>query len=128
MWKLMLVAALVASCGDRRSEDRPAAPAAHRPDAPPKPSATEAPAATGTQAAPAAKVDGLPPECVAYRAAADQAASCAKLGGKRDELRADLERSWAAWKKLDAAARAALTKNCAELANTIRAVTATACP
>lgn len=122
----MLVAALVAGCGGRSSEDKPAAAAVQ--EAPPMPDARADPPKASAPAAAAVKIEGLPAECVAYKAAAEKAASCEKLGGMRDELRADLERSWAAWSKLDATARAALTKNCTELANTIHVVTATACP
>jgi hypothetical protein len=75
-----------------------------------------------------AKTEVLPAECADYRAAAEKAAGCDKLGSRRAELRADLDRSWAAWSKLDDAGRKVLTKSCADLAATVRAVTAAACP
>jgi hypothetical protein len=116
---LLFVLAITA-CGGRPVEDKPA-------DAAKKP---EPPKAIGAKPdLPPAKLgSGMPPACADYRDAAERAASCEKLGGRRDALRADLEQSWAAWSKLDDTAKAGLTKTCADLAATIRLVVATACP
>jgi hypothetical protein len=61
----------------------------------------------------------LPAECNDYKAAIDKAAACEKLGAQRDQLKADLEKSWAAWAKLDKAGKDALKDSCKQLTTTV---------
>ena len=64
-------------------------------------------------------IANLPPACNDYKAAIEKAATCEKLGAQRDQMKADLEKSWAAWAKLDDKAKAALEDNCKQLTTTV---------
>ena len=71
-----------------------------------------------TKADPTA-IANLPAACNDYKAAIEKAATCEKLGAQRDQMKADLEKSWAAWAKLDDKGKAALEDNCKQLTTTV---------
>jgi hypothetical protein len=65
------------------------------------------------------EIAGLPAACTDYKAAVDKAAACEKLGAQRDQLKADLAKSWEAWSKLDDKGKAALEDSCKQLTTTV---------
>jgi hypothetical protein len=129
LFAALAVAALVTACSSKPADDRPAviaaaAPAAAPPAAAPGPAAAQvalaAPAAAGVPA-------DFPADCVAYAALIDRLASCDKIGGARDGLRAGYAAVRSTWAAVPASRRGELGAQCRVQADSLRDAAAATC-
>jgi hypothetical protein len=102
LFAALAVAALVTACSSKPADDRPAVIAA---------------------AAPA----DFPADCVAYAALIDRLASCDKIGGARDGLRAGYAAVRSTWAAVPASRRGELGAQCRVQADSLRDAAAATC-
>jgi len=132
----LALASSAAGCSTKRSQEGkapvPGAAAEATVAAAPAPAPAPAPVPPPGAAPPPASFDdsipeGYPPECVAYASLIGRLASCDKIAGARDGLRAAYASIRAGWSATPADRRAEIATQCKTQADSLRNAAAAAC-